>query len=365
MNWVNQIARFIVGVLFIISGLIKLNDPVGTAIKFQEYFEVFATDIGEFFHLLVPYSLYFSIGMSVLEVVLGVAVLIYFRMQLTTWILLLMILFFTFLTFYSAYFNKVTDCGCFGDAIKLTPWQSFYKDIVLVILIGILFLNRHNFIASFGKRMSKILLGIVLAASFIFAIQAVRHLPPIDFRAYKIGNNLPQLMQPSEELRYKYIMEKGGESFEFDQYPTEGDYKYKDMILVNPEAQPKITDYNVWNDEGDFTDYTFSGNKLIIISYDVNKADVDSFQDINALVNAVSSDKVEVITLTASDEGTFEDFRHHVQLATPYYFADGTVLKTIVRANPGLVLLQNGVVKGKWHYNDVPDQEEIQGLLTN
>ena len=135
MNKLTAAARYIVGFLFIISGLIKVNDPVGTQIKLEEYFEVFSSDIWSGFHALVPLALFLSVFLSVLEVVLGVALLVKYKMKITTTVLLVLIVFFTFLTFYSAYFNKVTDCGCFGDALKLTPWQSFIKDIVLLVLI--------------------------------------------------------------------------------------------------------------------------------------------------------------------------------------------------------------------------------------
>ena len=133
MYLLTHVARYFVGVLFIFSGLIKLNDPVGTQIKLEEYFDVFATDIpalSGLFHGLVPLALYLSVILCVLEVVLGIALLIKYKLQSTLWVLLLLTVFFTFLTFYSAYFNRVTDCGCFGDAIKLTPWQSFSKDII-------------------------------------------------------------------------------------------------------------------------------------------------------------------------------------------------------------------------------------------
>ena len=128
-----QIAKVIVGILFIFSGLIKLNDPVGTEIKLEEYFEVFAQDLPalhDFFIGLVPFALYFSVLLCVAEVVLGVALLVSYKPKSTSWLLLITIVFFTFLTFYSAYFNRVTDCGCFGDAIKLKPWTSFSKDML-------------------------------------------------------------------------------------------------------------------------------------------------------------------------------------------------------------------------------------------
>ena len=362
MRIVINTARWIVGLLFIFSGIIKVNDPVGTSIKMQEYFEVFSTDIAGFFHVFVPYSLTFAVFLSVLEVALGFAVLINYHMRLTTRILLIIIVFFTFLTFYSAYFNKVTDCGCFGDAIKLTPWESFSKDVVLIILIGILFFHWKKFKSPLNFKTGTVIVATVFAINTFLAIYAIDHLPFVDFRAYKIGANLPKSMEPSEKLRYQYIMTKDGKEHKFDQYPSEGGYEYKDMILLNPEASPKITDYNIWNDKGHFTQKSFEGVKLIIITYDVKKSDVKSFETINKLIAGLENSVVDPVVFTATGSETFEKFRHEVQLGVPYYFADATVLKTIIRSNPGLVLLDNGVVKGKWHYNDVPEAEDVLKL---
>ena len=141
----DQLSRFFVGGLFIFSGLIKLNDPVGTKIKMEEYFGVFAEDFGSAFAAFTPFAMEIGMIMIILEIVLGVAVLIYYRMDVTTVLLLLLMVFFTFLTFYSAYFNKVTDCGCFGDAIKLTPWQSFWKDVILMFPVLHLFWYRFGY----------------------------------------------------------------------------------------------------------------------------------------------------------------------------------------------------------------------------
>ena len=134
MRFIYTLSRYLVGLLFIFSGLIKINDPVGTQIKLQEYFEVFSADFGSIFEIFIPYALLLSVFLCTLEVVIGVALLMNYRIKIVSKITLGLILFFTFLTFYSAYFNKVTDCGCFGDAIKLTPWESFYKDVILLIL---------------------------------------------------------------------------------------------------------------------------------------------------------------------------------------------------------------------------------------
>jgi len=362
MKILSDIARYLVGGLFIFSGLIKLNDPVGTAIKLEEYFDVFANDIASFFHIFIPAALFLSVLLSVLEVVLGVAVFLKYRMEITTWVLLVMILFFSFLTFYSAYFNKVTDCGCFGDAIKLTPWQSFIKDVILLGLIVLLFIKRDVFEPLLAQRKADIAIGVITVMCISVGIYAIEHLPYIDFRAYKVGANIPKQMEPSEQLRYKYIMEKNGETFEFEQYPSSSEYEFKKMVLLNPEAQPSITDYSVWNDEGEFTQDTFQGIKLLVVVHDVKKTDRESFNEINGLITKLGKD-IQVMALTSSGGAAFEQFRHDVQLAVPYYFTDATVLKAMIRSNPGLMLMHEGTVVGKWHHNDVPSIADINQCI--
>jgi uncharacterized membrane protein YphA (DoxX/SURF4 family) len=366
MNVISQLARFLVGIVFIFSGLIKLNDPVGTQIKLEEYFEVFATNFSAlhgFFHFLIPYALPIAVVLCAAEVILGVALLVLYRMRQTTWILLALVIFFTFLTFYSAYFNKVTDCGCFGDAIKLKPWTSFTKDLVLMVLILLILFRRSDFRSPLNQRIGSWVVGLTTILSVGLGVYAIRHLPPIDMLPYRVGASIPQQMKPSQTFRYQYIMEKGGKRFEFEKYPSDTTYKYKEMVLLNPEAKPKITDYAVWNSEGDFTQQTFEGNRLVVVLYDVRKADGKSMEEIGKLAKALESSGVQPMALTASDEASFEMFRHETQLAFPYYFADATVLKTIIRSNPGLVLLGNGTVKGKWHFNDVPSVDEVKSKL--
>jgi len=352
----------LVGAFFIFSGIIKVNDPIGTSIKLEEYFEVFASDFAGFFHAFTPFTLPMAVFLVVLEVVLGVAVLLRYRMRITVWVLLLLILFFTFLTFYSAYFNKVTDCGCFGDAIKLTPWQSFYKDVVLLVLIIYMFVIRKRFRPVVGHPASDVVMGVVTAILLSLSIYAIEHLPFIDFRAYHVGADIEASMSPSAPLKYKYIMSKDGEEHVFYEYPSDTTYDFENMILMNPEAQPKITDYNIWNDEGDFTERSFNGNKLFILVQDVHSADLSNMQDIQQLTKALADD-MDIWAVTSNDEATFESFRHEYQLAIPYFYADATVLKAMIRANPGIMLLQDGVVKGKWHHNDTPEAEEVMQLL--
>ena len=373
MRILYTLSRYFVGILFIFSGAIKINDPVGTQIKLQEYFEVFSSDFSSVFELLVPFALFISVFLCTLEIIIGIALIMNYHMNLISKLTLSLIVFFTFLTFYSAYFNKVTDCGCFGDAIKLTPWESFYKDIILLFFSLIIYYLQSKLKNQVGFFYLKIMddknirNGIIIFITTICLIvsyTAINFLPFIDFRTYKIGNNIPQMMLPSEELKYSYIMEKDGRDYEFENYPLDNTFKFKEIKLLNPEAEPKITDYSLWNDDGDFTNESFKGNKLIIIFHDVNKIGISN-NNVSEFINKVKILEnginfwVETIIITSSDEKSIKKFKEKFDLNFKTVYGDATVLKTIIRSNPGFFLMRNGTVRGKWHFNSFPEPNEI------
>lgn len=363
----DQFSRIFVGVLFIFSGLIKLNDPIGTQIKMEEYFEVFSEDFGTFFHYLIPYAMEIGFILVVLEVVLGVAILLYYKMEWTTKVLLALMIFFTFLTFYSAYFNKVTDCGCFGDAIKLTPWQSFGKDVILMIFVLHLFWYRKTYTPVLRTREGHAVIIVVTGLGVFLGVYAIRHLPFIDFRAYKIGNNIPQQMQPEEQPVFEYVFKRRdtGEEILSSKFLTDTtQFTYVRVRQINEDkTRAKITDYAVSSVEGDdVTQQTFEGNKVLFIIYDVEKASTENIGKIRELMRQLEG-KVQMMALTSSGGETFEKFRHEHQLAIPYYFVDATVLKTVVRSNPGITVWVDGTVKGMWHHNDTPDADEVLTLI--
>ena len=367
------LSRYLVGLILIFSGAIKINDPVGTQIKLEEYFSLFSTDFTSIFEILIPYALMISVFLCCLEIVIGVALIINYKMRLISKILLGLIVFFTFLTFYSAYFNKVTDCGCFGDAIKLTPWQSFYKDLILLSFSLIIYFLHSKLRYQDGFFKIKIFEdnvfknGVIIfisVISLIISYTAINFLPFIDFRPYKVGNYIPDLMQPSEELKYSYIMEKNGRNYEFDNYPNDESFTFKEIKLLNPEAEPKISDYSLWNEDGDFTNESFLGNKLFIVIHDVNKLGIDR-RKINEFIIKLKKLKsdinfwVEPIVLTSSDSKSLSSFLDKNKISIKSIYGDATVLKTMIRSNPGFLLMRNGTVRGKWHFNKFPDPTEI------
>ena len=197
------------------------------------------------------------------------------------------------------------------------------------------------------------------------SIYAIRHLPFIDFRAYRIGNDIPEQMKPEEQPIIEYLFEKGGEKISSSKFLSEQDgYKYVSSKVLNEgKIKPKITDYAVSSPEGeDKTQYTFEGLRLVIVIADVKKASIKSISAIKNLTKQLEG-KVDCYVLTSSSAESMEAFRHEHQLAVPYYYADATVLKTIIRSNPGIVLWKEGTVLGNWHHNDTPSAELVLQLV--
>ncbi|MCB9169278.1 MAG: DoxX family protein [Flavobacteriales bacterium] len=421
MRTLLSICRLLVGSLFIVSGLIKANDTLGFSYKLQEYFEPGVLG----WTWLEPYALGVAMLICVGEIVLGVAVVLGGKMKVSAWFLLGLILFFTWLTFYSAYFDKVTDCGCFGDAIKLTPWQSFSKDVALLILTLPIFLFRRRIpFNTFSEDISMMGVSLVLIALFSYGVvgwgfpvlftaiiyalsllvkQVVKHpgvewlvggvaivvctlfvhhtyahLPMKDFRPYAVGKDLPEEMKVPEgeqgdvyETRLTYRNKGTGEEKEFTQatYPWDDpDWEWvsTDNTLVKKGYTPPIHDLQFLDADGvDNTEAILTEPTpiILVIAKNTETTDGSAMPAIGSLADAAFKNGWYVYGLTASPYEHSEDLRHRYQLPFDFLQCDETTLKTIVRSNPGIVLLQQGVVKGKWHANDVPELKDIQPLI--
>lgn len=373
MKIVNQLCRFLLGGLFVFSGSVKLNDPYGTAYMLEEYFEVFATDFSPLFHHLAAYSLFLSVVICAFEVILGIAILLQYKMGKTMLVALLLTLFFTFLTFYSFYFDKVKECGCFGTVIKMSPKESFYKNIVTLVFVLLLYAQRNKVKPVLSERSGNVVIAGVSLFFLCMGYYITQHLPLLDSLPYKIGNNLPKLMEPEEKAHYKWILEKDGKEYEFDDnnYPTDTNYKYKRHELIGDSTKliPEIVGFKIDGEEGDMTPAALKGNKLLIVIPSVEKAKQHCqgacLDKINKIIKYLDASKdAEVMVLTSHANATiFEEYRHDIQLAAPYFLVDETILKMMVRSNPGLLLLKEGVVMGKWSYNDTPEPGVISSLL--
>ncbi|OFY65376.1 MAG: hypothetical protein A3H98_11095 [Bacteroidetes bacterium RIFCSPLOWO2_02_FULL_36_8] len=355
-------SRWFVGLLFIFSGFIKANDPTGFSIKLNEYFELFGL------HYFISWSVSIAILICVLEIVLAVALILNARIRLTSWLLLLLILFFTALTGYSAITYKVTDCGCFGDAIKLTPLQSFIKDLVLLFFILIIFIKNKTLNPVVSRKTENFLVLFSLLIVSGFALYCYNFLPVIDFLPYKTGIDIPSSMKSSAPFQFEYVYSKDGKQYRYknikDAPYSDSTYKFDTTYVLNPEAGPKITDYRITTPEGDdSTDASLTGIKLLVIIADLKKASLRNTKIIANLAKFISAHKIgETWLVSGSSNEESEVFRHEFQLAMPLFSGDATLLKSIVRSNPGLMLLKNGKVIKKWHNNRLPDEGEIKEL---
>ncbi len=361
MKYLVGFSRIIVGILFILSGFIKLNDPVGFSFKLEEYFSQGVLDL-PFFE---PHALTISIIVVIFEVLVGVMLLVGFRVKFTVWSLLIMIVGFTFLTFYSAYFNKVTDCGCFGDAIKLTPWESFTKDIILLILIIILFIGRQYITPLFGSNMKRIITLVTLVLCGIYANHVLRHLPVIDFRPYKVTANIEDGMNVPEnapkaiiEYAWKFKTADGDKVV-----VTNGDYPQVDGEFIGAETteiqkgyEPPVHDFTIEQNGEDFALSVLNEPKLVmVIAYDLRKTNQDVYTEVKKVTDLALTNGYKVIGMSASNAEQTSNLVNEHNLGFEFYFTDETTLKTIVRSNPGVLVLNKGTIVQKVHYNDLDE----------
>ncbi len=416
-RWLTTCTRILVGGLFIFSGFIKANDPVGFSIKLEEYFEVFgqgfscdmiqtnedgksglnipckkekhqakevkvsASIIKPMYDFLGKHSILLAIIICGLEMALGVLLLMGIKVRMTLLLLLSMILFFSFLTFYSACCNKVTSCGCFGDAIKLTPWESFWKDLILLILIAIIFVGQENIKLLFRNRILLVgIAGLGLFASFAFPIYTYRHLPLIDFRPYAIGTNLwdathqkdPKVTGCKRDSTVnEWYMYHGTDSmgpykmFTLKNYPdsTWKLYCRYDKKLRVSSCDPTIMDFSISNPEtGEPMNDSLlkrSGIQFFLIIYDIDKADLAAMGKINLFYDACLKNKTPFNGLSNASNERVEKYRVETGAKYPMLNVDGTALKTAIRSNPGLLMLKDGVVTAMWHANDFPIYSEV------
>jgi uncharacterized membrane protein YphA (DoxX/SURF4 family)/peroxiredoxin len=358
MKIVVGFSRVFVAVLFLISGLIKLNDPVGFSFKLKDYFAPEVLNL----EFLVPYALVIAIFVVIYEVLLGVMIFLGHAKKFTLWSLLLMIVFFTFLTFYSAYFNKVTDCGCFGDAIKLTPWESFNKDIVLLVFILILFFKSSYIEPFFSKRLRSILVFASFVGCLAFGYWVLMHLPAKDFRPYKIDANITEGMSVPEgapEAIFEY-------DWKFDQngvdkvITTNGDYPKADGTFLEVDTreiqagyEPPIHDFSIERDGTDFTtQFLEEENLIVVIAYNKGMTELEGYANIREVTNNAIKNGYKVIGLSASSSKVMDAMVTKQRLNFKFYFCDETALKTIVRSNPGVLELNAGTILQKLHWND-------------
>lgn len=355
--------RILVGAVFVFSGFVKGIDPLGTVYRMEDYFVAFNLPV------FIPYSLILTIFLCTLEFTLGVSLLLNLWIRKTAWILLPMMIYFTIITFFDAFYNVVPDCGCFGDAIKMTNMQTFLKNIVLMAMVVPIFLWRKKYRSFLPSTGDAIVLALVAAAFTWMSVHCYRHLPMIDFMAWKVGNRVNRVETKPLTFYVTYKNKKTGEEKEY----VSPNYPYNDSVWMSQWTfvSQRVDDPNrnsgmvLKVEDSTGTDYTSSildnpDFHFVMVAYDLAKANADGIRKIVPLAAKAAYDGRSFVCLTSASPGDIGQFVRNHSLDFPVYNADDIVLKTMIRSNPGLILMKDGVVLAKWGFRDFPGYEEIK-----
>lgn len=370
MRLVKNLCRIIVGIVFIYSGFVKGIDPLGSDYKFTDYFNAFGMG------WMNATTLFFSFALSLVEFLIGIALLFNLWVSRMAWGSLLFMAFFTPLTLVLALTNPVSDCGCFGDAMILTNWQTFWKNIILLLLAIMIFMYRKEYKSSLPLVGQFSFLALAGAGMLCLSVYCYRHLPVLDFRPYAVGKNitegmrLPEGAEPDQyEVTLKYKNKQTGEvqSFTEENYPWQDtlnwEYESSSERLVKKGYITPIHDLVIEHPTlGNITEEILEDDNhtILAVAYNLTQSDVQYQPAINRLAEYAQEKGIRFYGLTSSSERDIETYkkRYHV----PYEFctADEIQLKTMIRSNPGVIILQKGTILDKWAGKDVPDVKELQ-----
>ena len=382
-----SIARTLLALTFLFSGFVKAVDPVGTVYKIQDYLTAF----GGVFTSLLPLATVAAVLLILTEWTLGVMMLCNIRTQWTAWLSLAFYLVMTPLTLYIALTNPISDCGCFGDALVITNWQTFWKNVVLLSLVVVLLCTKKHIPQTFVARaeLCIVLIGIALAGGLM--LYTHYHLPLIDFRPYKIGNNIPELMEipkgaPHDEYAVTLIYEKDGveQEFTLQDYPKgDSTWRFVDQRskLVSKGYEPPIHDFELVDYDGEDLTYDILDMDKVVLTvmYDLDNADLTQISKVVELCRSCEEQNTPFYILTsATDEQIYEFIADHIEPILDntrglievsqdaeamaelhdellnhwrmlFLNADGIMLKTIVRANPGVFVVEKGIITDKYN----------------
>jgi uncharacterized membrane protein YphA (DoxX/SURF4 family) len=370
MKVINLISRIIVGVVFIFSSFVKAVDPIGSTLKFTDYFIAFGIPF------LNPLALPMAILLSSTEFLVGISLLFGYKYRFASWILIVFMSFFTILTLILAITNPVTDCGCFGDAIIMTNWQTFFKNVCILPFSIIIFFFRNRMPALYSSLKEWVFIALYATIIVVLQFYSLRHLPPLDFRPYSIGTYITDKMtipedKPIDEYRTYLYYEKDGRVEEF----TEENFPWQDTswkfieskhVLIKKGYEPPIHDFTMYDDNGyDHTEVVLAdeGYTFLLISDNLAKADINGLEKSILLASSAYANNHSFYCLTASSSQEVEEISSSLALQYSFYTTDEIALKTIIRSNPGLLLIKEGVIINKWHYRDFPDPEEMSSEL--
>jgi len=369
--WCVNICRTILAVVFLFSGFVKAVDPMGTQYKIEDYLQAFG--MLSIQHSIIPLLL--SIGIAMLEFIIGAFFLLGIRRVTASLLSLVLMIFYTPLTLYIAIKNPVGDCGCFGDALILTNWETFLKNVILLICAVLVWRYKRLIYRFVSEKFD----WLVSLYSCLFALAlcsyCLYYLPVLDFRPYKIGTDIPEAMSvpPGKhlsELQTVFLMKKGGTEKEFtvDNYP-DSTWTYVDRrtIVVKKGYEPSISDFSMIDiDTGnDISQQVLSDSNytFLLVSPRIEEADDSHIDLINALYEYCHTNGYHFYALTSSPDDEIEDWRDKTGAEYPFCQVDNIILKTIIRSNPGLLLLKHGTILNKWSNNGLFDESDLNGKL--
>jgi len=361
INILLHIGRILFGAVFVFSGFVKAIDPLGNAYKIEDYLTTF----GGFFERFADFAFPIAIALSTLELLIGLSMIFKVHVNATNLLAFLFMLVMTPLTLYIAIKNPVTDCGCFGDALVISNWATFFKNVVLMSILVLMLVYHDRYKPFVSKKIQYYgsLLFVIVGVSL--SVLSYRHLPMIDFLPYKVGVNITKAMEipdnaPKDVYQTTFIYEREGEQKEFtlDNYPKDDstwvfvDQKSK---LIKEGYKPLIHDFSIVN--GQFDDITkevlsYTGKTYLIIMYDLQKTSVDGAKKAEIIYQKALKAGDKCFALTGSTDGDVEKFKKKTGVTYPFWKTDPTALKTIIRANPGVVLIQKGTILGKRNWRD-------------
>jgi uncharacterized membrane protein YphA (DoxX/SURF4 family) len=359
-----NITRWVVGLLFIFSGLIKANDPLGLSYKMQEFFEAWHWDA------LNPYTLAFAIGMNIFEVLAGVAVIVGWRMKLFSWLLLLLILFFTFLTSYVLFSGKIKACGCFGDCLPLTPQQTFAKDVVLLLLILFLFFNTKKIVPLTAPKTAVALLALALLLTAAMQWYVLKYLPFADCLPYKKGNHLLQQMKPPanyipDKKEIVFVYRKNGKDVEYkaSELPDlDSTYEYvdrKETLIKGNGLEAKIVDFYLTTLTGnDTTQQVLATPGPYVLLFVKEFNHLSTWQpQVQKVLNHLGQTKRGIPFFIVTADATT------AQSVFPGYTilkCDATVIKTAARVTPTFLIMNKDLVLSKHSYANINPLLQLQ-----
>ncbi len=386
MKVLKTIVRLLLGIVFTFSGFVKAVDPLGSTYKFTDYFtEAFGIPS------LSAISLVLAFFLSALEFVVGVCLIVNAKPRLSSLAALLFMVVFTPLTLYIAIANPVTDCGCFGDALVISNWATFSKNVVLLTMAIFLFIKSKGNNTSYSNTVDWGIAGGLFVACLLFQYISLQHLPIMDFRPYKVGANLPSQMvipegEKPDSFAIFYTMKhmKTGETKKVDDQTYIKDELWVDTLwqitetseptLVKAGYKPPVYNFRAYPATMDVSENVSSedvmgdllANKdysFLVVSYDLTLADMQGFDKMKDLLNHAYEKGIKANLLTATTENLAK-YKSDIKFPVRFFNSDPITLKTVVRANPGLVLMKEGTVIGKWHYNDIPTIDEFEKLIS-